>query len=419
MSTASLQTLDSAARLHALDGLRAFALILGIFFHGAAGYVENFPEILWPMREPPSTTLGLLFFVSHMFRMSLFFLIAGFFGRLSIERKGTAGFVRDRAKRILLPLVVGVPVIMVLFGVLGGLGFLLGGKSVADLLRMQTEQIDNTPTDGSTFPWMHLWFLYYLLVFYTGAIAMRGLAHLVDRTGKLAKALDAVVRFCLSGVWGAALIALPLAAYFYALDGWPSWTGLLAPLALLPQTHSVLSYGIPFAFGWLAHRQIDRLLALEKRWVWFAGFAVALTLVSLWIGGVTPRFHPYLDDRSLLLFTMAYMVAAWCWILGLVGFAVRYFSEASRTRRYIADASYWMYLVHLPVLAFFAAWWNPLPWHWTIKYPAQVVATVGLLLLSYRYLVRSTFIGATLNGRRYSASKDGHLPPPSAPVLSA
>ena len=80
-------------RLHALDAVRGFALILGIFFHGAAGYVENFPEILWPMREPSSTTLGLVFFVSHMFRMSLFFLIAGFFGRMLIERRGTAGFV--------------------------------------------------------------------------------------------------------------------------------------------------------------------------------------------------------------------------------------------------------------------------------------------------------------------------------------
>ena len=71
--------------------MRGLALIIGIFFHGTAGYIEGFPEQLWPMREPSSTTLGLVFFVSHMFRMSLFFLIAGFFGRMLIERRGTAG----------------------------------------------------------------------------------------------------------------------------------------------------------------------------------------------------------------------------------------------------------------------------------------------------------------------------------------
>lgn len=392
--------MSSVDRLHALDGLRAFALILGIFFHGAAGYVENFPEILWPMREPSSTTLALLFFVSHMFRMSLFFLIAGFFGRLLIERRGTAGFVRDRAKRILLPLAVGIPVVMLLFVVLGGLGYLLNGTTVAQLLRLQQEQL-NTPVDGETFPWMHLWFLYYLLLFYAGALGLRAIGRVVDRAGRLTATLDAVVRFCLSGVWGAALIGLPLAAYFYGLDGWPSWTGLLAPLTLAPQPASVLSYGIPFAFGWLAHRQVDRLLALEKRWAQFGVLAVALTVLSLAFGGVTPRWEPYLDDRTLAGFTAAYMVAIWCWILGLIGLGVRYLSHVSPARRYLADASYWMYIVHLPVLAFFAAWWNPLPWHWTIKYPLQIAATIGVSLVSYRYLVRSTFIGATLNGRRY------------------
>jgi len=390
----------SSDRLHALDGLRAFALILGIFFHGAAGYVEGFPEILWPMREPSSTTLGVLFFVSHMFRMSLFFLIAGFFGRMLIERKGARGFVRDRAKRILLPLVAGIPFVMLLFTGLGGLGFLLGGKTVAELLQMLAEQ-NETTAEGQTFPWMHLWFLYYLLLFYTGALLLRVLARAADRAGRLSAALDALVRVCLSGPWGAAMLGLPLAAYFYALDGWPSWTGLLTPLTLLPQPAAVLSYGIPFAFGWLAHRQIDRLLALERRWLAFLAPAVMLTVFCLASGGLTPRFEPYLDDRTLLWFTGAYMAGIWCWIFGLIGLAVRYLSRPDATRRYLADASYWMYIVHLPVLAFFAAWWNPLPVHWAIKYPLQIACTMGVLLISYKYLVRSTFIGATLNGRRY------------------
>ncbi len=391
---------SGADRLHALDGLRAIALIIGIFFHGAAGYIENFPELLWPMREPSSATLAVVFFVSHMFRMSLFFLIAGFFGRMMIERKGTAGFIRDRARRILLPLAAGVPIVLLLFGVLAGLGFLLAGKSLAELQQLQARQLD-TPVEEPTFPWMHLWFLYYLLIFYAGALAIRAAAGVVDRAGRLAAALDAVVRFCLSGVWGAAVIGLPLAAYFYALDGWPSWTGLLAPVALAPQTHSVLSYGIPFAFGWLAHRQIDRLLALETRWPQFAAAAIALTGACLAFGGPTPRWEPYLDDRTLAWFTAAYMVGIWCWIFGLIGLGVRYLSDANPTRRYLADASYWMYIVHLPVLAFFAAWWNPLPLHWTVKYPLQIAATMGVLLISYKYLVRSSFIGATLNGRRY------------------
>ncbi len=379
--------------------MRGFALIVGIFFHGAAGYIEGFPELLWPMREPSSTTLGVVFFVSHMFRMSLFFLIAGFFGRMLIERRGTAGFIRDRARRILLPLAVGLPIILMLFAVLAGLGFLLSGMSITELLRMSEQQ--NAPQAESTFPWVHLWFLYYLLLFYAGALVIRGIAGFADRRGRALVPLDALVRFCLGGVWGAAVIGVPLAAYFYQLEGWPSWTGLLTPMTLPPQPPSVLAYGVPFTFGWLAHRQIDRLLALERRWVPFMAAAVALTVVSLWLGGITPRWEPYLDDRTLMWYSGAYVIGIWCWIFGLIGLAVRYLSDASPVRRYVADSSYFLFLLHLPVLAFFAAWWNPLPWHWTIKYPLQIAATLAVLFLAYRYLVRSTFIGATLNGRRY------------------
>jgi len=383
--------------------VRGFALIVGIFFHGAAGYIEGFPEQLWPMREPSSTTLGVVFFVSHMFRMSLFFLIAGFFGRMLIQRRGVAGFIRDRTRRILLPLVVGLPSILMLFAAFAGLGFLLSGMRMAELLEMSDRQVD-TPAADSTFPWAHLWFLYYLLLFYVGALVIRGIVGFADRSGRALSFLDMMVRFCLGGVWGAAVIGLPLAAYFYALDGWPSWTGLLTPMTLAPQTPSLLSYGVPFAVGWLAHRQVDRLLALERLWIQFMTTAVALTIVSLWLGGVTPRWQPYLDDRTLMWYSGAYVVGIWCWIFGLIGLAIRYLSGANPVRRYIADSSYFLYLLHLPVLAFFAAWWNPLPWHWTIKYPLQIAATLAVLFVFYRYLVRSTFIGATLNGRRYPRS---------------
>src|SRR5688572_8772612 len=149
-------------RLHSLDALRAFALVLGIFFHGAAGYVENFPAALWPMREPSSATLGMFFFVSHMFRMSLFFFIAGFFGRMMIERNGNRAFARDRARRILVPLVVGLPLVLLSMGLFIWLGSLLGGTSLADLQAAAAAAA--TPPVAGLFPWIHLWFLYYLVI---------------------------------------------------------------------------------------------------------------------------------------------------------------------------------------------------------------------------------------------------------------
>jgi len=41
------------------------------------------------------------------------------------------------------------------------------------------------------------------------------------------------------------------------------------------------------------------------------------------------------------------------------------------------------------------------PLHWSIKYALILTSTGALLLASYHYLVRSTFLGKFLNGRKY------------------
>jgi glucans biosynthesis protein C len=410
-----VRRMPAADRLHSLDALRAFALLLGIFFHGAVPYVENFPAQLLIWREPPSATLGGYFFVTHIFRMSLFFMVAGFFGRMVLERKGLRAFAKDRGKRIVLPLVAGLPIVLLLMTLLAVAGTVVRGGSIEELVPATASA--QVPADGS-FPWAHLWFLYYLLIFFFLALALRAMFRgVIDRGGGIRRMIDVVVRFALSGVWGAALIGLPLAAYYYNLDGWPSWTGLPAPLALLPQLSSIVGYGAAFGFGWLAHRQTDRLLALERQWLAFCVLAVALTAVSYYVAGATPRFEAYLEGRELMIYCAAYFVAMWCWIFGLTGAAVRFLSGESALRRYVADSSYWLYLMHLPVLAFFAALLWPVPLHWTIKYPLQVGATLVVLFVSYRYLVRSTFIGATLNGRRYPRGAAAAAPVAALPAV--
>jgi len=57
-----------------------------------------------------------------MFRMSAFFLIAGFFARLVVERRGVKTFVKDRGKRVAVPLFLFGPVVLIMFPV----GLILG-----------------------------------------------------------------------------------------------------------------------------------------------------------------------------------------------------------------------------------------------------------------------------------------------------
>ena len=100
-------------------------------------------------------------------------------------------------------------------------------------------------------------------------------------------------------------------------------------------------------------------------------------------------------------YTAVYATASWLLVFGLIGLFRRHFHHPSPTWRYLSDASYWFYLIHLPVIFFIEIPLAALPLFWPIKVTLVAAATLAILLPSYHYLVRPTIIGMVLNGRRY------------------
>lgn len=399
-------------RLHALDAVRAFALLLGIVLHGTMPFLQDVKG--WAATDPPSQTMAGVWYVIHMFRMPVFFLIAGFFGRMLLERRGTRAFIDNRIKRILVPLVAGLPVVLIATAIMYVLGALAAGTDLRALQEAAAGQREPQGNAQSGFSLAHLWFLYYLLIFYAGALALRACVNAIDRNGRARLAIDATVRFLMRGIWGPVLLAAPTAVYFYLLESWPGWNGLPAPFSLGLNAGALIGYGMLFGFGWLLHRQSRLMLTLERSWPVNLAIAVVLAVVCVRIAGLTPHWEPYLEDRELLVYAPAYMIAVWFWSFGLIGAAVRFLSGVSPVRRYLADSSYWLYLMHVPVLLFFHVMFDPLDWHWSVKYLLSIAGTVPILLLSYHYLVRSTFIGVTLNGRRHPRARASSLKAPAA-----
>lgn len=385
-------------RLHGLDAVRAFALLLGIALHAAQPYIAGLP---WIVVETPSEALAGVWYTIHMFRMPLFFLIAGFFGRMLLERRGTAGFVKDRSKRIVVPLVAGLPLVMLLSGVAMVLGVLAAGGDIAGLRPPQAPPGVARGGVLAGISLIHLWFLYYLVLFYVGALIVRSVCAAALGVGApVHVGVDTAVRFLLRGVWGPVILALPIAAYYAQLDGWSAWGGWPAPFSLVPNIGALIAYGSFFGFGWLLHRQLPLLKALEQRWPLYGALAVATWIVCRAIGGATPHWGPYLEGGELVAYTMSYVMCAWCASFALLGLALRFLSNESPVRRYLADSSYWLYLMHIPALFFFEQLLHPLPWHWSVKYLLCLGGATAALLVSYHSVVRFTFIGAVLNGRR-------------------
>ena len=83
-------------------------MLLGIALHASLPYFSRMAgfEFVWPSDDDQSVLLFLVFDFIHTWRMPTFFLLAGFFAHLVLDRRATSVFVLDRVKRIALPLVL-------------------------------------------------------------------------------------------------------------------------------------------------------------------------------------------------------------------------------------------------------------------------------------------------------------------------
>lgn len=113
----------------------------------------------------------------------------------------------------------------------------------------------------------------------------------------------------------------------------------------------------------------------------------------------TRRGHP--DYAQLkLAFQFSYALMMWQLVALSLGLFHRLVQKPSAPVRYLADASYWLYLIHLPIVIWLQIALAEIPWHWSLKLPLIVAITLAVSLLLYDLLVRDTFIGAQLNGAR-------------------
>jgi glucan biosynthesis protein C len=382
-------------RLHALDAVRGFALLLGIVFHATISFVPA-PAKIWVVEDSHrSTALAVLFFATHVFRMTTFFLIAGFFAHMSFHRRGATAFVLDRLKRVALPLLVGWPLIFAaIFAIAIWVAVSTNGG------HLPTTPPLPWPTFPQ-FPLTHLWFLYVLLEFYAAILILRTGVALIDRTGRIRLGVDRLVGLVTRSPVAPVVLAVPIGVAFVVDPTWLMWFGVQTPdSSFVTNLQASVGFGVAFGFGWLLHRQMELIQMLERRWVLNLFLAIGLITTTLAITGVTPELTPSKDYATTLAGAACYAMATWTATFAVIGLALRFLSGFSPARRYIADASYWLYLVHLPIVMVLQVTASRLDWPWPAKFVAILMIAFPLMFASYQFLVRYSFIGAVLNGRR-------------------
>jgi len=382
-------------RLHALDAVRGFALLLGIVLHATLSFVPA-PSRFWFIQDThPSMALAVLFFAIHVFRMTTFFLIAGFFAHMSFHRRGALGFIKDRLQRIAVPLVVGWPIVFAAMAVVvfWAASFPNGGP---------VPGAQGWPPLLPRFPLTHFWFLYVLLEIYAVVLVLRGGVVQLDPNGRFRGLIDRLIALVMRSPLAPAILAVPIGIAFSLDPTWFGWLGVRTPdNSLVTNLQAWIGFGTAFGLGWLLHRQPDLLKVLERRWLLNLVCSIVLIAASF----VLASMPPPRPDAIKLAGAICYALAIWTTSFAAIGLALRFLSGFSATRRYLADASYWLYLIHMPIVMALQLAVSQIDWPWPLKFAGILGVALPVMLASYHLLVRGTFIGLVLNGRRVQRRK--------------
>jgi len=359
-------------RLHAMDSVRSFCMLLGIVLHTFVSYAHHCPPHWVTPDLYRHVSFDCVIFMIHFFRMEVFFVMSGFFANLSYEKKGAYGFIKNRLQRILLPFVT-TWVLLLIF-----LPFYVRSPVV------------QAPIDYV--PLFHLWFFYYLLFLYSAFIVLKLLGRYI-KVG--VNSVDSFFERILKSPFHLGILAaITLPMLFFMKT-----TMVDTPLGFSPSLQLLAYYGIFFSLGWIMSRQSHLWTRIaENYWLYFwIALITSLLLVPalVEIGRYFTTFN-----WQLVVIRALYALCTWALVFFVIGFFLRYFNRENKIIRYLADSSYWLYIAHLPLV-----WYFQSHYYGTIIGPLKPLlvfcSTLIVLLISYHYCVRYTMIGKFLNGPRF------------------
>lgn len=384
-------------RLYHLDAVRAFSLLLGIVFHASLSFMPIF--IGWAVMDvSTSSVVNIFALVAHSFRMELFFLIAGFFSHMKYHQLGSNVFLSSRLIRIGIPFFIGWFILRPLIVS----GWTLGGDSMRGdvdygrALSSAKDVIYQLPDNFLT--GTHLWFLYYLLVITIGVLVIRQALTLNKALyHALRHSIDTLATLLCRSKWAVIPLAVVTAPCLEMMNHW----GVDTPdKSLLPHSGVMILYSIFFIFGWVLNRLPESLAAVSK----ISWPLTILTLLSIMLTvGLSDYQMQHSHTHYSIIkvgFSLSYSLMMWSLVFLTLGVFNAVIKGPNRIISYLADASYWLYLAHLPLVIYLQVAFAELSLHWLIKWVSISALTLISSLVMYELFVRTTFIGKLLNGRK-------------------
>jgi glucans biosynthesis protein C len=390
-----MQTTPFSTRRFDMDWLRVmvFGLLIlyhvGMFFVPWGWHIKNnqiYPELRWPM-----------LFVNQ-WRLPILFVISGMGTYYALSKRSGAAFAKERAFRLLLPLIVGMLLIVPPQVYIERLsqGHFSGGYFEF----WPAHAFSGIYPEGN-FSWHHLWFLPYLFCFSILLLPVF-LSLRKNSNHRLCRLIGNLA----SSPFGLYWLILPL--YL--------WEALLEPF--FPSTHAlwgdwfnVVNYSTLFFYGFLliSVKEIFWQTVERHRLKYFlAGIVGFGSQVGIWL---------FLEDSVLVHFFEAFVKVfnLWSWILCFFGYAAAYLNRPSSTLSYANEAVYPFYILHQTVTVILAYHLMDLPWGFWPKFILLTAGTFGISWILYELLIRRWVWIRPLFGLK-KVSPQASVPTPAQPV---
>ena len=398
---------STKSRIHYLDDLRALTMLNVVFGHATMSFAVKAPSGWAALDRSRSIVFDLIIFLIASHAMQLFFFLAGFFSMLVVQKKGNATFAISRWKRIVVPFLLSVVTVLPLLQVVG----LYGTYEKATIPKSGSfrDSVIAYFTRGVRFSelnWGHLWFLLYLILI----TALFILALTVVKRLNINHLLDSLVKKVSQSPLKPLLLAVPTAILMQFMN----WM-IDTPSQLLPEWPIVAYYVFFYFTGVLFSRVSTSFLQPQPYWKLY--LYLGLLVVAPATLGLMMRSSYEVDMRNSSFYVGAIVACAlltWLLIFGMIGLFQKRFSKPTKLISYLSEASLWIYIIHFPVVLYLQV--VVMHWQWPVflKFLFVSAVTWAVLVGSYEYLVRRTWLGVLLNGRKSmpvsSPGPDGGVP---------
>ncbi len=350
-------------RQHYIDALRVLSVLFLIPFHTAMLF-NTFDFHI--KNSEVERAVGIFINTPiYFWHMPLFMFLAGASTWFAFGRRSSAAYMGERIKRILLPLLVGIAVVIP--------------------PQVYIERVFNGDFDGSflafyvtfwttgfyprgNFTYNHLWFLAFLFVFVILTVPV--FSFLKSSRGEWVRN------------WFTHLLSSPLTIVlipFITIAAADLWLRPRFPTTriIFNDWANFVYYLQFFIYGFLIISSQFCLKAIDR--VWMVALVVAGGLTALAVYFDWTLRYPDLGGRlrTESIFQGLGVLCTWCWLLGLLGVGRRFMNRPSAFLRYSSEIAYPYYILHQTVILMAAFYILPLEWSWPVKF--MVVGLIALL----------------------------------------